>query len=91
MLDDLQQEGILSVFFKLIFIEFESIGNLLKFFLIELIMIFKKFIVKFPEFPLTTCGKCCQSGRYGEPVAANGKILKDDFNRFRIFLEHLLK
>ena len=91
MPDLFQQQGVFPVFFELRFIQLEFRRNFLDFLFIKPVVIVKQFIVELPKFSLTIGSQRCHSGLGGKLVAANREILKNDFDRLGVFLEHLLK
>ena len=84
-------DGALPILIKLLLIQFELRDNFLYLLVIEAIVIFKKFVVKFPEFVLAAGGQSRHGCLNGKFMTSNREILENDFYIIGIFFEQLLE
>lgn len=89
--DFTQYRRILTVFVELRFVQPHFLSNISNFFVVKVSVVFKQFIMEFPEFALAPCSKGCCRRLYGEFMIAQGEILENNLYRFRVLLEQLLK
>ncbi len=81
----------LLIFTKFCLIQAELVPDLLNFLVIELIVIFKKFIVKCPEFFLLLSCQSRHGGLNGIFMSSDGKIFENNSDVGRVFFEQLLE
>jgi len=84
-------DGALLVFNKFSLIQTELGPDFLNYLIIETIVIFKKFVVKFPEFALAAGCQSRHGSLNGIFMASNGKILENNSQICRVFFEQLLE
>jgi len=84
-------DGTLLVFGKFCLIQAELGPDFLNFLIIETIVIFKKFVVKFPEFVLAAGCQSRPGGLNGIFMIWNGEILENNSQICRVFFEQLLE
>ena len=90
-IDYSQNFRILTVFVELGFVQPHFLSDVKDFFAVKVPVVFKQFVMEFPEFALALRSKGCCRRLSGELVITQGKILENDLYRFRVLLEQLLK
>ena len=82
---------IFTVFVELSFVQSHFLSEVKDFFVVKVPVVFKQFVMEFPEFALALRSKGCCRRLSGELVIAQGEILENNLYRFRVLLEQLLK
>jgi len=82
---------VLTVFVELRLVQPHFLSDVSNFFVVKVSIVFKQFIMEFPEFALALCSKGSCRCFFCEFMIAQGEILENDLYRFRILLEQLLK
>lgn len=84
-------QRVLHFVFEGLLIQRQRSGYLSNLLVIELVVVFEKKIMKFPEFSLGLGGQCCRGGLPGEFVVSKGEVFENELYVIRILLKHLLE
>ena len=83
--------GVLPVFFKLGHVQLQLLGNCANLFVVQLIVVIEKLVVKRPEFPLLPCRQGGAGRRFSIFVGPHREVLVCHLHFLGIFFDHLVE